>query len=58
MAKVIIIGCGVGGPALAIFLKQLGYEPIIYERTKGFADAGLSLLFVRQPMPNSDIIFR
>lgn len=44
MAKVIIIGCGVGGPALAIFLKQLGYEPIIYERTKGFADAGLSLL--------------
>lgn len=46
-----------GGPALAIFLKQLGYEPIIYERTKGFADAGLSLLFVRQPMLNSHIIF-
>ncbi|KAI0248089.1 hypothetical protein BJV78DRAFT_1276678 [Lactifluus subvellereus] len=44
MAKVIIIGCGVAGPALAIFLKQLGFEPIIYERTKGFADAGLSLL--------------
>ncbi|KAI0005339.1 hypothetical protein BJV74DRAFT_803530 [Russula compacta] len=44
MVKVIIIGCGVAGPALAIFLKQLGFEPIIYERAKGFADAGLSLL--------------
>ncbi|KAI0307436.1 hypothetical protein B0F90DRAFT_1673550 [Multifurca ochricompacta] len=44
MAKVIIVGCGVAGPALAIFLKQLGFNPVIYERTKGFADAGLSLL--------------
>ena len=46
MAKVIVVGCGVAGPALAIFLKRLGFEPTIYERTKGFADAGLSLLFV------------
>ncbi|KAI0294790.1 FAD/NAD-P-binding domain-containing protein [Russula brevipes] len=44
MAKVIIIGCGVAGPALAIFLKRQGFEPTIYERIKGFADAGLSLL--------------
>jgi salicylate hydroxylase len=54
MAKVIIVGCGVGGPALAIFLKRLGFEPTIYERTKGFADAGLSLLCVRanDSLPN------
>ena len=57
MAKVIIIGCGVAGPALAVFLKRLGYEPTIYERTKGFADAGLSLLFVLQPMLDSRLIF-
>jgi 2-polyprenyl-6-methoxyphenol hydroxylase-like FAD-dependent oxidoreductase len=46
MAKVIIIGCGVAGPTLAIFLKRLGFQPVIYERAKQFADAGLSLLFV------------
>jgi salicylate hydroxylase len=45
MTKVIIIGCGVAGPTLAIFLKRLGFEPVIYERAKEFADAGLSLLF-------------
>jgi salicylate hydroxylase len=47
MTKVIIIGCGVAGPTLAIFLKQFGFHPVIYERAKQFADAGLSLLFVR-----------
>jgi len=49
MTKVIIIGCGVAGPTLAIFLKRLGFQPVIYERAKQFADAGLSLLFVRSP---------
>jgi 2-polyprenyl-6-methoxyphenol hydroxylase-like FAD-dependent oxidoreductase len=47
MTKVIIIGCGMAGPTLAIFLKRLGFEPVIYERAKEFADAGLSLLSVR-----------
>jgi salicylate hydroxylase len=46
MTKVIIIGCGVAGPTLAIFLNRLGFQPVIYERAKQFADAGLSLLFV------------
>ncbi|KAH9994461.1 hypothetical protein BJV77DRAFT_994926 [Russula vinacea] len=45
MLEFIIIGCGVAGPTLAIFLKRLGFEPVIYERAKEFADAGLSLLF-------------
>lgn len=31
------------GPTLAIFLKRLGFQPVIYERAKQFADAGLSL---------------
>ena len=53
MSKVIIIGCGVAGPTLAIFLKRLGFEPVIYERAKEFADAGLSLLFVAaSPRPS------
>jgi salicylate hydroxylase len=46
MTKVIIIGCGMAGPTLAIFLKRLGFDPVIYERAKEFADAGLSLLSV------------
>ena len=59
MAKVVIVGCGVAGPALAIFLKRLGFEPTIYERTKRFADAGLSLLFVRSndTLPNAHLTF-
>ncbi|KAI0790637.1 hypothetical protein C8Q75DRAFT_95567 [Abortiporus biennis] len=41
--KVIIAGCGIAGPILALFLKQKGYEPVIYERTETVTDAGLSL---------------
>ncbi|KAJ8077016.1 hypothetical protein PM082_001439 [Marasmius tenuissimus] len=42
--KVIILGCGVAGPVLALFLKLKGYHPVIYERSKQNADAGLSLM--------------
>ncbi|KAJ7594751.1 hypothetical protein C8J56DRAFT_1002540 [Mycena floridula] len=42
--RVIIVGCGIAGPVLAIFLKLKGYEPVIYERIKRDTDAGLSLL--------------
>ncbi|TFY81652.1 hypothetical protein EWM64_g2363 [Hericium alpestre] len=41
--KVIIVGAGIAGPVLALFLKQRGYDPVIYERTPGLTDAGLSL---------------
>ncbi|KAI0328405.1 FAD/NAD(P)-binding domain-containing protein [Cubamyces sp. BRFM 1775] len=41
--KVIIAGCGVAGPALGIILKLQGYNPIIYERTDGPSELGLSL---------------
>lgn len=29
--KVLIIGCGIGGPAVALFLKRAGFDPVIYE---------------------------
>ncbi|KAL0581826.1 hypothetical protein V5O48_000194 [Marasmius crinis-equi] len=42
--KVIVLGCGVAGPVLALLLKLKGYQPVIYERSKPNADAGLSLM--------------
>ncbi|KAF9237503.1 hypothetical protein BU15DRAFT_48616 [Melanogaster broomeanus] len=45
--KVIIVGAGIAGPVLAIFLKMKGYSPIIYERLPGPSEAGLS--FILQP---------
>ncbi|KAF7333483.1 FAD/NAD(P)-binding domain-containing protein [Mycena venus] len=42
--KVIIVGCGIAGPVLALLLKQKGYQPVIYERGKRAPDAGLSLM--------------
>ncbi|KAJ6510831.1 hypothetical protein C8R45DRAFT_397159 [Mycena sanguinolenta] len=42
--KVIIVGCGIAGPVLALILKQKGYLPVIYERGKYAADVGLSLM--------------
>lgn len=41
--KVIVVGCGIAGPVLAIFLKLKGYEPVVYERLSQPEDAGLSL---------------
>ncbi|KIP01415.1 hypothetical protein PHLGIDRAFT_131270 [Phlebiopsis gigantea 11061_1 CR5-6] len=40
---VAVIGSGIAGPALAIFLKMRGYEPVIYERTSCPVEAGLCL---------------
>ena len=41
--KVIIIGGGIAGPILAIFLKLGGYSPIIYERQPRNAPEGIAL---------------
>ena len=41
--KVIVVGAGIAGPILAIFLKLKGHEPIVYERTDGLSIAGQSL---------------
>jgi salicylate hydroxylase len=42
--RVIVVGAGISGPILAIFLKTRGYDPIIYERLAGPAEGGLSFL--------------
>ena len=44
--KVIIVGAGIAGPVLALFLKAKGYAPVVFERTDGLTDAGLSLWYV------------
>ncbi|KAG2034169.1 hypothetical protein BDR03DRAFT_1093926 [Suillus americanus] len=45
--KVIIVGAGIAGPVLAVFLKTRGYDPIIYERLPGPAQGGH--VFTLQP---------
>ncbi|XP_037040981.1 aurachin C monooxygenase/isomerase-like [Bradysia coprophila] len=42
--KVIIIGCGIAGPVIALLLKRKGYEPVILEKVKELGDAGASLM--------------
>ncbi|OAX31354.1 FAD/NAD(P)-binding domain-containing protein, partial [Rhizopogon vinicolor AM-OR11-026] len=45
--RVIVVGAGIAGPVLAVFLKTRGYNPIIYERLPGPGEGGLS--FMLQP---------
>ena len=42
MATVIVVGCGIIGPVMAIMLKDKGYNPVIVEKVKHSGDAGLS----------------
>ncbi|KAM3085246.1 hypothetical protein ACMFMG_003675 [Clarireedia jacksonii] len=42
--KVIIIGCGIAGPVVALLLQKKGYTPIILEKVKQLGDAGQSVL--------------
>ncbi|KAI0321463.1 hypothetical protein OF83DRAFT_1051187 [Amylostereum chailletii] len=42
--SVIIIGGGISGPILAIFLKIRGYQPVVYERLPAFIDLGVGLM--------------
>ena len=44
--RVAVIGAGIAGPVLALFLKSKGYDPVIYERTLTMTDGGLSLWYV------------
>ena len=50
--RVLIIGCGVAGPVLALLLKRKGYECIILEKVKEMGDAGASLMM----MPNGYVL--
>jgi salicylate hydroxylase len=44
---VLIIGCGVAGPVLALLLKKKGYTPVVLEKVT-LGDVGGSLMM----MPN------
>jgi len=49
--RAIIIGCGIAGPAVAMFLKRAGYEPHIYAAQPGHDDyTGLFLNVARNGM--------
>ena len=41
--QVLIIGGGIAGPVLAIFLQRAGFSPQIFESTNGPSDAGGAL---------------
>ncbi|KAF2659758.1 monooxygenase FAD-binding protein [Lophiostoma macrostomum CBS 122681] len=43
---VLIIGCGIAGPVVAILLKRKGYQPIVFEKVSKLADAGASLMLM------------
>ncbi|XHG01788.1 hypothetical protein AWENTII_005159 [Aspergillus wentii] len=45
---VLIVGCGIAGPVLAILLHKKGYQPIVFDKVPTLGDAGASLLL----MPN------
>jgi salicylate hydroxylase len=42
--NVLIIGCGVAGPVIALLLQKRGYEPIVFEKVRELGDAGASLM--------------
>lgn len=43
MVTVLVIGCGIVGPAISLLLKKKGFDPVIVEKVKQHGDAGLSL---------------
>ncbi|MBW4440705.1 MAG: FAD-dependent monooxygenase [Plectolyngbya sp. WJT66-NPBG17] len=43
MNRVIIIGGGIGGAATALALSRAGFEPVVYERTKGLREVGAGI---------------
>ena len=43
---VLIIGCGVAGPVLAVLLKRKGYNPVVFEKVREMGDAGASLMLM------------
>lgn len=44
--KVGIIGAGISGTVLAIFLKSKGYDPVIFERYESPTEVGLGIAYV------------
>lgn len=44
--RVGVIGAGMAGPVLAVFLKTKGYDPVLFERTDSLPDVGLGIGYV------------
>ncbi|KAG0648843.1 Aurachin C monooxygenase isomerase [Hyphodiscus hymeniophilus] len=42
--KVLVIGCGIAGPVVALLLQKKGYEPLVFEKVRELGDAGASLM--------------
>ncbi|KAK7747678.1 hypothetical protein SLS62_009004, partial [Diatrype stigma] len=53
---VLIIGCGIAGPVLAVLLKRKGYHPIIFEKVRALGDAGASLMLMPNGMKVLDLV--
>ena len=43
LKTVLVIGCGIAGPVVAIHLIQSGWKPIIFDKSKGNDDVGMSM---------------
>jgi len=43
MKKIIIIGGGIGGAAMALALSRAGLQPVVYERTKKLREVGAGI---------------
>ena len=42
--KVFVVGCGIAGPVLAMFLRRAGFTPVVYEgRSEPGDEAGAFL---------------
>ncbi|KAK8054741.1 hypothetical protein PG994_009808 [Apiospora phragmitis] len=57
-SKVLIIGCGVAGPVMALLLKKKGYNPIIFERAEALGDIGASFLICPNGLKVLDLVGR
>ncbi|KAK5996920.1 3-hydroxybenzoate 6-hydroxylase-like protein [Cladobotryum mycophilum] len=44
LPTVLIIGCGIAGPAIAILLRERGYHPIVFEKVRNLGNAGASIM--------------
>ena len=42
--SILVIGAGMAGPVMALFLKGLGFEVVAFEAHASLEDAGLSIL--------------
>ncbi|ETS73893.1 hypothetical protein PFICI_13759 [Pestalotiopsis fici W106-1] len=53
---VLIIGCGIAGPILALLLKAKGYHAIVFEKVRQLGDAGASLMLMPNGMKVLDLV--